>query len=96
MHHAYEALADMVAEGSIAAGERAQMALGVLARRKRDLLAPFGRGGDYCGLKVEYCETSEHPDFAWTDYRRDGNIEALASKHAGFFRSTFVPTWPRR
>jgi hypothetical protein len=92
LHHAHEVLGDMVVEGAIAADERARMALGVLARRRRDLLAPFGQGGGYCDLKVEYCETCKHADLAWADYERDGNLEALVNKHAGFFRSTFVPT----
>jgi SAM dependent carboxyl methyltransferase len=92
MNFAYEALADMVAEGAIAADERGRMALGVLARRRRDLLAPFKDDETYCNLKVEHGETHEHKDAAWSDYERDGNLEALVDKHASFYRSTFVPT----
>jgi hypothetical protein len=92
MNLAYEVLADMVAEGAVTADERGRMALGVLARRRRDLLAPFQDGDTYCNLKVERCETCEHRDSAWSDYERDGNLEALVDKHAGFYRSTFVPT----
>ena len=32
------------------------------------------------------------PDAAWTEYERDANKELLASRHAGFFRSIFVPS----
>ena len=32
------------------------------------------------------------PDAAWTDNEQDGNKEALATKHALFFRAIFVPT----
>jgi hypothetical protein len=35
---------------------------------------------------------SELPDTAWTDYQRDGNKEALVTKHVLFFRSIFVPS----
>jgi hypothetical protein len=89
---AYEVLADMVTEGEITAEERGRMALGVLAQRRRDLLAPFQDGETYCNLKVEFCETHEHKDAAWSDYERDGNLEVLVDKHASFYRSTFVPT----
>ena len=61
-------------------------------RRKRDLLAPFERDGHFDRLTVEDIEMSELPDAAWNDYERDGNKEALATKHALFFRSVFMPT----
>jgi hypothetical protein len=32
------------------------------------------------------------PDAAWDDYERDGNVKGLATKHALFFRSVFVPS----
>ena len=35
---------------------------------------------------------SELPDAAWADFERDENKEALATKHALFFRSVFVPS----
>jgi hypothetical protein len=92
MNLAYEVLADMIAEGAITADERGRMALGVLARRRRDLLAPFQDDETYCNLKVEHCQTHEHKDAAWSGYERDRNLEALVDKHANFYRSTFVPT----
>jgi hypothetical protein len=52
MDHAYEALGEMVAEGSLAADERAR--IGVLPRRRRDLLALFEHSERYCNLTVEY------------------------------------------
>ena len=62
------------------------------ARRKRDLLAPFGANGEFQQLTVESCEMFELPDPAWTDYQHDGDKEAVISKHALFFRSIFVPS----
>jgi hypothetical protein len=99
MDHAYEVLADMVTDGVIAADERAQMALGVWPRRRRDLLEPFQHGGRYCNLTIGHCETSELADPARADYQRDGNKETLVNRHAGFYRSIFAPTlasWLRR
>jgi hypothetical protein len=41
---------------------------------------------------VEHCETNLVADAAWAAYEQDGNKEALANKHASFFRATFAPT----
>jgi hypothetical protein len=92
MDHANAVLAQMVADGAIMAEERARMVLGAHPRRKRDLLAPFARDGNFQHLTVEDFEMSELPDAAWMDYERDGDKEALATKHALFFRSVFMPT----
>jgi hypothetical protein len=43
-------------------------------------------------LTVEDFEMAVLPDAAWTEYERDGNKEALATKHAMFFRSIFMPS----
>jgi hypothetical protein len=90
--HAKSALAEMVAEGTITDDERARMVLGTYPRRKCELLAPFGANGQFLGLTVEHCEQFGLPDAAWTEYERDANREILANRHAGFFRSIFVPS----
>jgi hypothetical protein len=82
----------MVADGVITSEERSRMALGSYPRRKRDLLAPFGGNGKFQQLTLEDFEVSELSDAAWTEYQRDGDKEALATKHALFFRSVFVPS----
>ncbi len=92
MDHANAVLAEMVNGGVLAGEEHARMVLGVWARRQRDLVAPFARDGQFRGLIVERCETSALADAAWAAYEQDGNREALASKHAAFFRSTFAPS----
>jgi hypothetical protein len=61
-------------------------------RRRSDLLAPFAKDDEFCGLVVERCETSMLPDAAWADYEEDGNKELLATRHAQFFRSVFTPS----
>jgi hypothetical protein len=66
------------------------MALGVLPRRRRDLLAPFEHSER--NPTVEYCETFELPDPAWADHGRNRNKEALVNKHTGFYRSIFAPS----
>jgi len=92
MDQANATLSDMVAEGAIAADERARMVIGAWPRGRRDLLAPFARENRFSGLIVEHCQTNALADAAWVDYQRDGNAEALANKHALFFRTIFAPT----
>ena len=92
MDRANATLADMVEEGAIKAGERERMALGVWPRRRRDLLAPFAGGGEFRQLAVQHCETNTLEDSAWADFERDGDKDALATKHALFFRAIFAPT----
>lgn len=92
MDQANAVLGEMVADGAITSEERTRMVIGSYPRRKRDLLAPFERDGRFQGLSVEDIEISELPDAAWTDYEQDGNKEALATKHALFFRSVFMPS----
>jgi hypothetical protein len=92
MDHANAVLADMVEEHVISADERARMVLGAWPRRRHDLLVPFAHDKQFQDLRVEYCETSALPDTAWADYQQNGSKDALASKHALFFRSTFAPS----
>jgi len=92
MDQANAVLAEMVADGAIKAEERARMVVGSHSRRKRDLLAPFARDGNFEYLTVEDVDMSAFPDAAWTDYERDGNKEALATKQALFFRSIWMPS----
>jgi hypothetical protein len=89
---ANSALAEMVAEGTITDEECARMALGTYPRRTCELLAPFHADGQFLDLSVEHCELFGLPDAAWIDYQRDANKELLANRHAGFFRSIFVPS----
>jgi hypothetical protein len=91
-NHANEALAELVDRNVISAHERARMVLPAYPRRRDQLLAPFNSGGQFLGLSVEHCELSEVPDGAWADYGRDANKDLLATRHALFFRSIFVPS----
>jgi hypothetical protein len=92
MDQANKALAEMVDEGIILAEEHARMALGAYPRRQSELLAPFVSNGQFQQLSVEDCQLSAFEDAAWADYKRDGDKEALATKHARFFRSVFIPS----
>ena len=89
---ANETLAEMVDVGEIRADERERMVLGTYPRRRCELLAPFQPDGQFEDLTVEHCELHSLPDPAWADYESDRNAEALARKHALFFRSVFVPS----
>jgi hypothetical protein len=89
--HANEALAQLVTEGAITADERARMVVGSYPRRRSELLAPFTEN-QFHGLTLEHYELLTLPDAAWADYERDSNKEALATRHARFFRSIFAPS----
>jgi hypothetical protein len=90
--HANEVLAGLVADGAISAEERARMVLGVYPRRQSQLLAAFSPDGQFRGLTVEHSELSVVPDAAWADYERNEDKNALATRHARFFRSVFAPS----
>ena len=92
MDQANAVLWEMVADDVVTSEERTRMVIGSYLRRKRDLLAPFSRDGDFQHLRVEDIKVFELPDIAWADFERDGNKEVLATKHALFFRSVFMPT----
>jgi hypothetical protein len=90
--HADAVIAGMVKEGVIGAKERARMVIACWLRLKHEYLAPFQRDGRFSDLTVEDCESTPQADAAWEQYQRDGDAEALATKHAAFFRATFLPT----
>ena len=92
MDHANVALGEMVEAGEIRAEERERMVVASYPRRKSELLAPFEDAGYFYGLRVEHYELLPLPDAAWTDYERDRDVTALATKHALFFRSIFMPS----
>ena len=91
MDQANGALGEMVDAGEIRREERARMVLGPYPRQRSELLAPF-QAGHFTELRVEHYELLSLPDAAWGDYERDGDARAMATKHALFFRSVFVPS----
>jgi S-adenosylmethionine-dependent carboxyl methyltransferase len=90
--HANAALGEMAEQGAITASERAAMVVGAYPRRERDVLAPFAGSGTFQCLAVEAVEVLPLQDAAWSEYERNRNKEALASKRALFFRSVFTPS----
>jgi hypothetical protein len=68
------------------------MVLATYPRRRSELLAPFQAHGQFRHLTVEHCDLYSLPDPGWPDYENDRNAEALATRHALFFRSVFVPS----
>jgi hypothetical protein len=92
MDSANAVLEDMVKDGAITAGERAAMVLGAHPRKKHEVLAPFAKDGYFQRLAVENYDELGLPDAAWAEYQNAGDKEALASKRARFFRSTFMPS----
>jgi SAM dependent carboxyl methyltransferase len=92
LDHANAELATMVEEEAITGEERRRMALNVWPRRMSDLVAPFADGGRFRSLTLKAAETLLLPDAAWAAYEKDRDAEALAGKHAMFFRAVFAPT----
>jgi hypothetical protein len=91
MDQANEVLVDMVKDGAITVEERARMVIGSHPRRMADLLAPFSGSEQFRNLTVERFNESVVTDSAWTEYEKDRDSKALATKHALFFRSVFAP-----
>jgi hypothetical protein len=85
-------LAELVDERVIDDDERKRMVLGSYPRRRAQLLEPFRADGQFQSLSVERCELLDLPDAAWTDYQVSGDLQALVSRHAAFFRAIFVPS----
>jgi SAM dependent carboxyl methyltransferase len=85
-------LAELVDDGAINDDERKRMVLGSYPRRRAQLLEPFRADDKFQSLSVEHCELFELPDAAWADYQVNGDIQALVSRHAAFFRAIFVPS----
>jgi hypothetical protein len=83
---------ELVQERVISKEDRERMALGTYPRRRGQLLEPFSVDGQFEALSVEHCEIFDLPDAAWADYQLNGNVEALVSRHAAFFRAIFVPS----
>jgi hypothetical protein len=92
MDQANEVLLEMANEGAITRDDWRRMTLGVWPRRKAELVEPFANGKAFQSLVVEECETALLSDAAWSDYERDGDRQALATKHAAFFRTIFAPS----
>ena len=57
----------------------------------KNSLAPM-RAAIRCLRARVGCARFDLPDAAWADYQRDGNVQALVSRHAAFFRAVFVPS----
>jgi hypothetical protein len=89
---ANEAIAEMLAEGSITAEERERMCIAVYPRTRAETLAPFAEGGSGLGLQLISSSFSPVEDVGWIKYREDRDAEALAAKRAGSFRATFGPS----
>jgi hypothetical protein len=85
-------LDELVDTRLISGDERTRMVLGACPRRRAQLLEPFNPHGQFQSLTVEHCELYDLPDAAWAGYQRDGDVEALAGRHAAFFRAVFVPS----
>jgi hypothetical protein len=55
-------------------------------------IVTLDEGADVQSLALNATETRLLSDSAWACYEKDGDAEALAIKHAMFFRAVFTPT----
>jgi S-adenosylmethionine-dependent carboxyl methyltransferase len=85
-------LEELIDERVITGDERKRMVLGTYPRRREQLLEPFDDHGQFQSLSIEHFEIFDLPDAAWADYQLHGNVEALVSHHAAFFRAIFLPS----
>jgi hypothetical protein len=92
LDEANEVLAEMLRDGAMTTEERARMVIGSHPRRMSDLLTPFESNRRFQKLTAEAFDESKVIDPAWTQYEKDRDGKALATKHAQFFRSVFAPS----
>lgn len=81
----------MEQDGVITPAERARMTILVHERTAEEVRAPFA-SGSFAGLQLIAEEESAIPDPFWPAYCADGDAEALAERHLGFFRAPFQPS----
>ncbi|ADH91734.1 conserved hypothetical protein [Ancylobacter novellus DSM 506] len=86
-----EVLAAMEEDGMLRPAERARMTILVHERRADEVRAPFADGA-FAGLELVAEEAQPMPDPFWPAFVADGDAEALAGRHLGFFRAPFLPS----
>ena len=92
MDHLQAALTELVAEGFVAPGEHARMAIPTVGRSRTDLLAPFAGGGRFAGLEVVQLDVFTGPDPIWDAFEATGEVGPLARAWAAFTRAFASPT----
>ncbi|PZQ50197.1 MAG: SAM-dependent methyltransferase [Rhodovulum sulfidophilum] len=92
----YATLGELVAEGLVTRAEAAAMAIPTVGRSRADLLAPFGAGGAFAGLRVELAEVFAGEDLIWADFERDGDAQTWARRWTDFSRASVFPTLASR
>ena len=88
----YATLVEMVESGFLSAGELRRMAVLTVARSREDFLAPFGKEGNFAGLRVEEMEIFSGQDRIWADYEVHGNAREFGAQWAAFSRASVYPT----
>jgi hypothetical protein len=81
----------MEGDGLLSASERAGMVIPVGVRSYEQLLEPFDTAVLRSRWRALQISIKPMGDAAHEQFLRDGNVEALASRRAAFFRATFGP-----
>jgi hypothetical protein len=92
MDDAVSVLEEMVSAGVVTADERQRMVIGAWPRSCAELLAPFANDGVFEGLEATACEISALEDEVWSRWGADGDLAAVASRQAQFYRTVFAPS----
>jgi hypothetical protein len=86
-----EALAAMVTDGFLRAGEVRAMAIPTVARSRADLVAPFA-DGVFAGLSIDEVSVFDGEDRLWANYQRTRDATAYGDGWAAFMRAAVFPT----
>ena len=79
-------LQEFVGDGLISPVERAAMAIPVVGRSEKELVAPFAPRGRFEGLSVEHLEISDAEDRHWQQFQADSDARAFGARWAAFLR----------
>lgn len=92
LDHLYDALRDMVREGSLRDDEVRRMVIPTVGRARAEFTAPFEADGRCAGLSIEELEIFDAEDMIWAAYRDGGDTCSFGAKWAAFSRASVFPT----
>jgi hypothetical protein len=91
----WASILDLVADHVLDAGEAERMTIPIGLRRLDDVRGPFSSGGAFEGLIAEQIELERVDDPHWAEYKRTGDGNTFASRHAAATRAWAGPTLAR-
>lgn len=83
----YATLAEFVDDGSISPVELRAMAIPIVGRSEKELVAPFAPKDRFEGLSVEHLEIADADDRHWQQFQSDQDAPAFGARWAAFLRA---------